>query len=315
MRPDGPHLRVVRPLVDRIFGSAGRSSVERVAEGVSTYVYRVCRGSETFYLRVWPEEGESFAPEARALTLLRERGVRVPRVLFLDACDETLQRSVMLTSEIPGRHLGHGPADPPTRRVLNEAGRDLALINEVPVDGFGWIRRDPGVGTELQGEHPTFRDFALEHLDRDLAALTGRALSRADTASIRAIVEAHPGWLIAERASLAHGDFDATAIHQQDGRYTGIIDFGEIRGTDVWYDLGHVRMHDGETVSVPLLDWLVEGYRSVTPLSADYRQRIAFASLTIAVRALARCLERRPAQVASHQSLTSIPRDLAVLRP
>lgn len=101
---------------------------------------------------------------------------------------------------------------------------------------------------------------------------------------------------------------------QQDGHYAGIIDFGEIRGTDAWYDLGHVRMHDGETVPMLLLDWLVEGYGSVTPLPADACQRIAFASLMIAVRALARRLERRPGHVVGHQSLTSIPRDPAMLR-
>jgi aminoglycoside phosphotransferase (APT) family kinase protein len=300
--------------VDRIFGSAGGCSVERVTEGVSTYVYRVRRAGETFYLRVLPEVDASFAPEARALTLLRERGVRVPRVLFVDACDETLQRSVMLTSEIAGRHLGHRAVDDATRLILNEAGRDLAVLNEIPVDGFGWIRRELGASPELQAEHATFEGFAREHLDRDLAAFEGRVLTRADEASIRAIVEAHPAWLTAERASLAHGDFDVMAIFQQGGRYTGIIDFGEIRGTDVWYDLGHFRMYDGETVPGLLLEWLVEGYASVTRLPADYPARIAFASLLIAVRALARCLERRPERVAGHQGLTSIPRDLALLR-
>jgi aminoglycoside phosphotransferase len=278
-------------------------------------VYRVRRASETFYLRVLPEVGASFAPEARALTLLRERGVRVPRVLYVDPCDEAFQRSVMLTSEIAGRDLGHRAVDDATRLILYETGRDLALLNEIPVDGFGWVRRDLDASPELRAEHVTFGDFVLEHLVGDLSSLEGRMLTRADAASIRSIVAAHPAWLTAERASLAHGDFDVTAIYQQDGRYTGIIDFGEIRGTDVWYDLGHFRMRDGETVPALLLDWLVEGYASVTRLPADSPQRVAFASLLIAVRALARDLERRPERVAGHQGLTAIPRDLALLQP
>jgi hypothetical protein len=72
-------------------------------------------------------------------------------------------------------------------------------------------------------------------------------------------------------------------------------------------------MHDAEILPVPVLHWLLEGYGTVTPLPADAPQRIAFASLLIAVRALARCLERRPEQSVHHQSRISIPRDLALL--
>ena len=314
MRPDGPDPNEIRALVDRVFGPAGGGSVERVAEGVSTYVYRIHRRSETFYLRVLPEEGASFAPEVRVLALLRERRVRVPEVLYYDDCDDVLQHSVMVTSEIVGQHLGHRSADEATRRILRQAGRDLATINAIPVAGFGWIRRDRGAVLHLEGEHQTFSGFAREYLDRDLSALEGRVLSAPDTATIRALVEAHPAWLAAQRAWLAHGDFDATHIFQHDGRYTGIIDFGEIRGTDPWYDLGHFRMHDGETLPASVLDWLLEGYRSVVQLQPDYRLRIGFASLLIAVRALGRCLERRPEKVAGHHALASIQRDLTLLR-
>jgi len=314
MRPDGPALDAIHALVDRVIGPAGGGSIERVAEGESTYVYRIHRWAETFYLRVLPEVGASFAPEVRVLGLLRERGVRVPQVLYFDACDEALQRSVMVTTEIVGQHLGHHPADDATRRILREAAQDLATINAIPVVGFGWIRRDRSAVAHLEGEHPTFAGFMCEYLDRDLSALEGRVLSSSDTATIRALVEAHPTWLAAERAWLAHGDFDVTQIYQQDGRYTGIIDFGEIRGTDLWYDVGHFRMHDGETLSARVLDWLLEGYGSVAQLPPDYHLRIGFASLLIAVRALGRCMEKRPDRVARHCGLVSIQRDLALLR-
>jgi aminoglycoside phosphotransferase (APT) family kinase protein len=47
------------------------------------------------------------------------------------------------------------------------------------------------------------------------------------------------------RGHLAHGDFDATHIWLDDhGRYAGIIDFGEMRGADRHFDLGHFLLHD-----------------------------------------------------------------------
>jgi aminoglycoside phosphotransferase (APT) family kinase protein len=315
MRPDDPGPRLIRAVVDRVFCPGSECQVERVAEGVSTFVYRIRRGAETFYLRVLPELDASFAPEARAHALLRERGVRVPDVVHWEDRDPLLGLSVMVTTEIPGRHLGCRTVDDATREIVREAGQQLAIVHTVPVAGFGWIRRDRSTVTELEAEHPTLRSFVFEHLETDLAALERqRLLSGHDAEAIRALVAAHPSWLNAEQAVLAHGDFDVTQIFQRDAWYTGIIDFGEIRGADRWYDLGHFRMHDGETLPIPVLDWLLDGYRSVVPLSADHRHRIGFASVLIAVRALARCLERRPDQAAQHQARISIPRDLALLR-
>jgi aminoglycoside phosphotransferase (APT) family kinase protein len=314
MRPDDPDPRLVHAVVDRVFHPDPECQVERVTEGVSTFVYRIRRGAEAFYLRILPEVDASFAPEVRALQLLRQRGVRVPEVVYWEHRDALLGRSVMVTTEIAGRHVGRRTVDGATRQILFEAGQQLALLNTVPVTGFGWVRRDRGEVVDLEGEHPTLRAFVYEHLEADLAALEReRLLNRDDAVAIRGIVEAHPSWLDAEQGQLAHGDFDVTQIYQQDGRYTGIIDFGEIRGADRWYDLGHFRMHDGETLPELVLDWLLEGYRSAVPLPADHRRRISFASLLIAVRAFARCLERRPEQAERHQGRTSIARDLARL--
>ncbi len=314
MRPDDPDPRLVRAVVDRVLRPDAGCRVERVTEGVSTFVYRVRRGAEAFYLRILPEVDASFASEVRTHELLRQRGVCVPEVVHWDHRDPLLGRSVMLTTAVPGSHLGRRPADQVTREIVVEAGRQLALVHTVSVAGFGRVRRDRMNVTDLEGEQPTLRAFVFEHLEADLAAPERRRLLRGhDTTAIQGLVAAHPSWLDAEQAILAHGDFDVTQIFQQDGRYTGIIDFGEIRGADRWYDLGHFRMHDGETLPVTALDWLLEGYGSVVPLPADHSRRIGFASLLIAVRALARTVLRHPERAVLHQARTSIPRDLALL--
>ncbi len=48
-------LRVIEHLAGRIFSCSVSLRVELVSEGVSTYVYRIRRAGETFYLRVLPE--------------------------------------------------------------------------------------------------------------------------------------------------------------------------------------------------------------------------------------------------------------------
>ena len=303
-------LDIVQTLADRIFPRAAHFTVERVAEGVSTHVYRVRRGAETFYLRVLPEADASFAPEVRAHTLLRAHGVAVPEVIYFEHCNPVLQRSVMVTTEIPGSPVGRWAVERDTREIVAAAGRDLAVINSLAVEGFGWIKRDRGEAPRLEAEHPTYQDFVHEYLEQDLALLRERVLTAREVVLVREILAHFDPWLDVEQAVLAHGDFDVTHIYQRDGRYSGIIDFGEIRGGDPWYDLGHFRMCDSETLSTLALPWLLEGYAAVHPLPADHARRIGFASLLIAIRALAHRLDRYRYQ----QALVAIRRDIALLR-
>jgi fructosamine-3-kinase len=62
-----------------------------------------------------------------------------------------------------------------------------------------------------------------------------------------------------------------------------------------------------------VLPWLLEGYQEVAPLPDGYRQRIAFASLLIAVRTLARAHQKRPPTLPTHYGLQAIPRDIHLL--
>src|SRR5919199_6785804 len=138
----GPNERTIEVLCGRIFGPGIGLRVARVAEGVSTYVFRVERAGEVFYLRVLPEEGASFAPEVLAHRLLCERGAHVPEVIYWEHYNPALDHSVMVTTEIKGHAIGRGAEPGALRDVLVAVGHDLALANAIPVQHFGWVRRD-----------------------------------------------------------------------------------------------------------------------------------------------------------------------------
>jgi aminoglycoside phosphotransferase (APT) family kinase protein len=313
MRPPDLDPVTLRALVGHIFPTVP-DTIERVADGVSTLVYRLERAGTTFYLRVLPEEGAGFGPEALAHRLLHAAGVRVPEVVHVEHLNEIAGRSVMVTSALAGRPVAQAQAGDGTRRVIFEAGQQLAILNSIAVDGFGWVRRNRPEPTRLEGEHPTFRTFIEEHFEENLSVLTAGLLSPEEVMAVRAVIAERQPWLHAGQGRLAHGDFDTTPIMQQDGRYTGIIDFGEIRGADMWYDLGHFRMHDGETLSVPLLDALLEGYRTATSLPDDHLERICFSSLLIATRTAARQVQRRPGSAYLQRCLGVIRREMNTLR-
>jgi aminoglycoside phosphotransferase (APT) family kinase protein len=284
-------LAIVMQVVQEILPTQQRLTVERVQSGISTAVYRIDHlegGPAPLYLRVLPEPGDTFAPEVYVHTVLRGQQLHVPDVLHYEPCNPRLQRSIMLTTAIPGQPLGdglHSPVlpRPQMQQVVQQAGRELAMINRLTVDGFGWVRRDATQVEQLQAEHPRCAEWLAEEFDEPLAALNQHGLFS------RQELHAISDWLAEAKqrfghpAVLAHGDFDATHIFHQAGWYTGIIDFGEIRGAHPGYDLGHFWIEN-----VDLLPYLLAGYAEVTPLSPDIQRTIYITGLLVAARRVGR---------------------------
>ncbi len=290
-----PDIHLVHHEVARLFSHIPLSAIERVDEGVSTYVYRIHINNEIFYLRLLPEIGASLAPEVYVHRLLRHNDVRVPEVLHFEHRNDALQLSLMLTTEIKGTYIGNCTSIDDQKTILRQAGRDLAIINSIPVQGFSWIKRDSNEVVQLEAEFPTYRAWIYEYLEDDLNLLANKQLlSSSDVTNIATILARYDSWLNEDRAYLAHGDFDATHIYQQHGQYTGIIDFGEIRGATSCYDLGHFQLHDGETLPNTVLSCLLEGYQDIVSLPSDYEQRVSFTSLLIALRMLAYTTRKYP---------------------
>ncbi len=309
-----PVLSEINRVIESIF-PAMSPVVERVVEGASTWVYRIVAGNETFYLRILPEGGASFAPEAAAHTLLRQKQVKVPAIIHFEHCNDLLQRSIMVTSAIKGQSLLHSPelSEAVRDAIVVEAGRDLARINSVPVAGFGWVLRDSPETSLLRAQWPTYRALALEAWTADLAYLGKHALSTKHVAMLERLISQYDVYLNCEGGWLAHGDFDSTHIYQDAGRYTGIIDFGEIRGANQWYDLGHFHMRDGEQHPFHLETALLRGYGEITSLPSDCERRIRFTSMLINVRALARGLQKRPPNRYTQHQIEVLQQDIAFL--
>jgi Ser/Thr protein kinase RdoA (MazF antagonist) len=304
----------IQTVVGRIFPSIP-THIERVTEGVSTYVYRITSHNEIFYLRILPEEGASFAPEAAVHARLRQMQVRAPEVIYVEPYNDLFQRSIMVTTEIPGRSIGQSQevGGEALAEIVREVGRDLARINSLTVEGFGWVKRDTPATEVLQAEWPTYREFADEYWEADLAYLANHVLSAAEVAQLERVRASYDSWLDLEQGCLVHGDFDTSHIYQEHGRYSGIIDFGEIRGANRWYDLAQFYMRNREQLPRSLESALMYGYGEIVSLPTDYEQRIHFTGLLTNVRALARSLQKRPPNHFSRYQLKMLRENLALL--
>jgi Ser/Thr protein kinase RdoA (MazF antagonist) len=277
-------IAIVAQYAQSILPEPQIAQVERVAEGGSTIVYRVRGALRTYYLRICPEEGVSLGAEAAVHQRLSAIGLRVPRVLHVEPLNLVFQRSLMLTTEIPGHAIGDARPYQMADAIVRQAGRELARINQMLVQGYGWANRLAQPSGGIAAEYPSLPLWLQAHFAAPIQALAGcDVLSGQDVQLVARLLGRACELFRDEPAALAHGDFDLTHIYCEHGAYTGIIDFGEIRGAHWLYDLGHFAIEHSD-----LLPSLIEGYQEIRPLAATDMYSIRLTGLLIAAQRVGR---------------------------
>ena len=248
----------------------------RASGGVSTEVYRMDKENEVYYLRI-AEKEKTFWPEVEAHRLCRKKGVLVPEVVFYEENNLKLKRDIMITTVIEGEELKNQEEIP--NETLKEAGRNLALINSIPIEGMGWIDNDFGV-KQIRGDGVNYGDFILENIDGKVERLVNFNIFNMELANkVKEYIKQKSRVLLEyKKGYLAHGDFDISHIFALNGKFSGIIDFGDIRSTSIYHDLAHFY-----TYSRQHFPKLVQGYREVTKLDSDFEERIRIEAMVMAV--------------------------------
>lgn len=302
----------VGALLRSVFGASVPVTCQRTPEGVSTQVDRIVRGSETFHLRIAEEADENLETDAELHRRLCDLGVKVAGVVHVEPFNADINRSTMITTEVPGSSLAGISAPAIAASVAEQAGADLAVLNQVPVDGFGWVRRH-GRRWPLHAEHPTYPPFAASYLPAPWPGPLAELFATPVLDAIEGLVE-HECRRPLAQALLAHGDFDITHIFCADGRYTGLIDFGEIRGAEPLFDLGHFQLYDHQgAVPAVLLPALLAGYRRIQPLPADHEESIRRSAILLALRQLCRWLGPPRGYPLDHPAVTNRARRISQL--
>ncbi len=278
----------VNALLQKVFGTSAPVTYQRTPDGASTQVYRLRRGSEAFYLRIAEEPDENLEADAELHQRLCKAGVKVAAVIHVEPFNADICRSTMITTEVPGTPLAEISSQALPSSVVEEAGADLAVLNQMPVNGFGWVQRR-GRRWPLQGQHLTYAPFVTSHLPTPWPGPLTSLIATPILDIIEDLIEHEQGRPL-EQAALAHGDFNVTQIFCDDGRYTGLIDFGEIRGTEPLFDLGHFHLHDHDIVPIGLMPALLTGFQRVQPLPVDHKQSIRRSAILLGLRQLCRWL-------------------------
>jgi aminoglycoside phosphotransferase (APT) family kinase protein len=309
-------IALLVPVARRVFPRARAVSVEPASPGRVVVVYRIRADDATYYLRVAEETGQDLTTDAQVLAHLAGLGVRVPAVVHAEARPGDLDRSFLVLAALAGQSLASHGTDEQARQAARAAGRDAALINAMEVDGFGWLRRDgrPGLRAGLS----RYADFVASDLPRQWPGWLAGAFNVAELDALQAVADQERQRPL-RRAHLAHGDLDATHIWLgDDGRYAGIIDFGEMRGADRHFDLGHFLLHDRDARPVPLFEDFLAGYAEAAALTGDHRELIRRSAIMSGLRQLSLWLGPgqggSPASARARRRATQL-RDLLAGRP
>jgi Ser/Thr protein kinase RdoA (MazF antagonist) len=279
---DRPALAAV---LRRVLGPGLR--VARTPAGVAAQVYRVQAAERVVYVRIAEEDHEDLTVDAALLEHLRGEGLHVPAVVHVEPFDQDLGRSVLILGAIAGAPLAHCRDEGSARRVARAAGRELAVLNGVGVAGFGWVQRRAPVWP-LRAGFRDYGEFVVSYLPDPWPGPLAALFPTSELDRLWELVASERRRELGG-ARLAHGDFDTSPIFQADGRYTGLIDFGEIRGTEPLFDLGHFLLQEQERTP-PLVDVRVAGYGEVVDLPAGHKELIRRSAVLLGLRQLARWL-------------------------
>ncbi len=148
----------------------------------------------------------------------------------------------------------------------------------VRVDGFGFLQRDRQRLTAPLSDPP---ELLLAPAAEALSAGLGDGMGRVTQLAERCVSE-YAAVLAGDVAVLAHGDFDASHVYTDDGRYTGMIDFGEARGAPPLYDVGHWAVHQAQ-LGMDVVPALMAGYAAEHLPPDDWEIRVRVLGVLIGV--------------------------------
>lgn len=244
---------------------------QRIIAGEANEVYAVsfADGAQVI-VRISRDADKDGEQEQWAIRECRLRGVPVPELLGvwhrsiegqpLNICVQRKLEGVLLSNVQLPQHVLH--------QIVVQAGEFLSRIHAIPVKGFGYINGQ-GEGQFLtpEGESTAFLEMEAEfHALAKRLDLNSRDMDRA----LRLVVDGER-MMGAVDPCLTHNDFQAKHIMVANGVITGIIDFGEVAGSEPLSDI--VRWDYYEAARFPLA-WLQEGYTNKQVFDNNFTQRL-----------------------------------------
>jgi aminoglycoside phosphotransferase (APT) family kinase protein len=182
--------------------------------------------------------------------------------------------------------------------IIQKAGKDLAKLNSIEVKGVGWIEGTKN--NQLYSKGKDYDDFIIRNIRNMLNKFIEiKILSNEQADKITEYIQSNKEFIdIKDNSYLAHGDFCIEHIYHANGKYSGIIDFGDIRGTSKYHDLAHFYTYNRKYFKS-----LVEGYNSIYKLTTDCIDKVKIEAVIFAVGKLWWVSQNKLHKIENHPAL------------
>lgn len=217
--------------------------IAMVASGYGDEVFEALLGDRTVLFKADRETGQGqVVLEAWAYQRARELGAPAPRVLATDLGRDTYPRNFIIIEKVAGVPLADIEISAKERhRLIREAGWAIRAVHEIGVAGFGLLEEATYLrNAQVQGEYDSWGEFLNQVLDSALPALrAGGVIDDAEVERVDQVVADHADWCeLGPVGHLLHGKFDPAHVLVDEGRISGLVDFGDRSSGDPAWDLG-----------------------------------------------------------------------------
>lgn len=271
------NISKIQTLVDSLLKSNGTNLVYKMSNNFSSTVFKIT-GNKVYYLKVASEKTENFLPEFNINKILIKNKIKVPKIIeHKNFPKDTGGLSYILMSEIKGLSTTQAECN---NVLLREVGRSLAKINSIRIDGFGMIDRFKRKIRGLNGTKNTHLDFILNsYVDKLNLIYHSKIITKNQIKIIIQFIEDNKHALDIKVGNLVHGDFCGNHIIHNDGKLTGIIDFGDSKVSNQFYDLAYLKICNRN-----LFESIFRGYRSEILLPKNWKLILKLTIIIVGIR-------------------------------
>lgn len=288
----------------------GHLALHETRGGVSTQVYKVVFSSgKISFLRI-AKEGESFGAEKQVHELLKAKGVLVPAVEYFEEQHPILGRSIMVTSAMPGGIMEVFRETPEriSRDVLFEVGQQMALINSIPLPGYGIFLRK-AAPTKLEARFTSYAAYMDGNTDAEGELLMGKGLlTIQEFEKLQRILAQGKALFSNVPTFLCHGDMDVSNMMLDTDKFAGFIDFGDAGAHTAAYDLAYIKLRNPYHYMT-----ILEGYQTISevPLGEDFAFDMLVHAVKVALRKVAAHSKRGTLKNTDHYALQFLKTELS----
>lgn len=270
------NIPLIESLINSIIPKNNTHTIERTSHNFSTIVFRII-GNKIFYLRIAVDKKENFTPETLIHSKLIELGLNVPEIIFFENFSSKLNgHSFMLIPDIGGVQINNNVF----KEVIYEAGKGLAKINSLHFNGFGMIERFSKNISEIKGSKENHIDFILNfYKEKLLKIYKNNIITNCDITRLENFIEQNKHLLDIDKGNLVHGDFNLNHIFQKDGVLSGIIDFGDAKISNQFYDLAYFKICNRN-----YFEDLFDGYKQNIVLPENWENILKITTLIVGIR-------------------------------